>query len=91
MDKQVTERVNIHVDPYAAITDPTVQALCVQLAAKHYIRFNNIRFTQSGLIVTSEDQGGYPFPAVTLSVAACPEAIARACLGMLQALCVVND
>lgn len=62
------------------------QAECRALAEKYYWRFNNITFSATGLKVISEDQGGYPFEALVIDIAADPEVVARACLAVMRAL-----
>ena len=56
------------------------------LAEQHYWRFNSIEFHPAGVRVISEDQGGSPFPAFVVDIAADPEIVVRCCLAALRAL-----
>ena len=56
------------------------------LAEKHYWRFAEIQFHPNGLRVISEDQGGWPGPALVIDIAGDPEVVVRCCLACLRAL-----
>ena len=70
----------ITIDEDAAIKSAAAIELCTRLAREHYWRFRSIRFTTQGLIIRSEDQGGHPFDAVKIEIAADPKTIQRSCL-----------
>ena len=64
---------------------------CKRLAEKFYRRFKSIKFKSDGLIVISDDQGGWPIDTVTLKASAGSKAIAKACLAFMRALAEADD
>jgi hypothetical protein len=65
---------------------PEEKAECREIAEKYYWKFNDIQFHPSGVRVISEDQGGWPFEAFVVNIAADPEEVRRCCLAALRAL-----
>lgn len=70
---------------YSPLT-PEEKAECRTLAEKYYWRFNDIQFHPSGVRVISEDQGGHPFEAFVVDIAADRAVVRRCCLAALRAL-----
>lgn len=62
------------------------KAECRDLAATHYWRFNDIQFHPTGIRVISEDQGGHPFQAFVIDIAAEAEVVRRCCLAAMRGL-----
>lgn len=79
------EQVDELNDKYCPLS-PEEKAECKHLAEKHYWRFNSIKFKPDGLVIVSEDQGGWPFDAVTIKAATEPERVAKACMAFMRAL-----
>jgi hypothetical protein len=62
------------------------RAECERLARRYYWRFNKIKFRIYGLIVISEDQGGWPFEAVQINIAAEKKVVVATCMAFMRAL-----
>ena len=76
----------IIIDEDSAIKTAAVIEVCTNLAKEYYWRFHSIRFTIKGLVVYAEDQGGYPFEAIKIEIAAEPKTIQKACITLLRSL-----
>ena len=59
---------------------------CRTIVEKHYWKFNDIQFHPNGLRVISEDQGGYPFEAFVINIAAEPDVVRHCCLAAIREL-----
>lgn len=85
MDPKLSESVRDVEERFSPFTSEE-KAECREIAEKYYWRFNDIQFHPSGLRVISEDQGGYPFEAFVINIAADPEVVRRCCLAALRVL-----
>jgi len=62
------------------------KAECEQIARDYYWRFESISFGPTGLKIVSGDQGGWPFDAFVVNIAADPEIVAAVCMSALHAV-----